>query len=364
MSPMAVEVPPPPLVPSASRATSHPSLEPMMSRAPRWLVVAAAAAFGAAGTVAAQRALDARAHAGGAQASAASPAAMAAPAAASPTPIASCPSGMVAVRGGPFFLGSDDDTPDERPAHAVVISPFCIDATEVTVADYKACSDQGECKRASLANDWPGIASRDRRAFDGLCNARDPDGRASHPVNCVDWSMASTYCASRHARLPTEAEWELAARGPDGRRFPWGDAAPDATRANACGAECVAWGKKNGLVETAIGTTDDGFATTAPVGSFPKGASPFGVLDAVGNVWEWTADWYGGYPSADAATARNPIGPATGKERVVRGGAWNGGFVDWMRPSFRWKNPPTAKSYAIGFRCAEIDVTWRRNRRR
>jgi formylglycine-generating enzyme required for sulfatase activity len=259
---------------------------------------------------------------------------------------------MVPIDASHFYMGSDDDLPAEKPAHPVTLAPFCIDRTEVTVADYKKCSDDGRCKRAPTSNEWPQISSRERKSFDAQCNARSPEERAKHPVNCVDWEMATNYCAAQGERLPSEAEWELAARGTGGREYPWGDEAPSADRLNACGRECVAWGRKNNASQTAMYDGDDGFATTAPVGSFPRGASPYGLVDVVGNVWEWTADWYGPY-RADGDVTRNPSGAANGKERVVRGGAWNGAYDDWVRPSFRWKNVPATRSYAIGFRCAK-----------
>ena len=95
---------------------------------------------------------------------------------------------------------------------------------------------------------------------------------------------------------------------------------------------------------------DDGFPNTAPVGSFPKGASRYGVEDVVGNVWEWVADWYGEY-GKDEQTS--PKGPASGDERVIRGGSWNGSYASWVRPTFRYKDAPTKRSYGIGFRCAK-----------
>ncbi|HZU82749.1 MAG TPA: SUMF1/EgtB/PvdO family nonheme iron enzyme, partial [Polyangiaceae bacterium] len=204
---------------------------------------------------------------------------------------AACPADMIEIPGGSFYMGSDEGLALERPAHQVTLGPFCIDRFEVTVAQYKACSDQGRCKRAGTTNDWKGIGDKERRAFDPLCNVRDPVARASHPVNCVDWEMADKFCRERGERLPTEAEWEFSARGPDGRKYPWGDDDPGAGHLNACGRECVAWGLKNGVEERAMYDVDDGFANTAPVGSFPKGASRYGVQDVVGNVWEWVADW-------------------------------------------------------------------------
>ena len=141
------------------------------------------------------------------------------------------------------------------------------------------CSDGGLCKRAGTSNEWDGIADKERKAFDPLCNMRDPEGKAKHPINCVDWEMADKFCREAGKRLPTEAEWESAARGPDGRKYPWGDDDPAAGYLNACGKECVAWGIKNGIEEKAMYQVDDGFANTAPVGSFPKGASRYGVKD-------------------------------------------------------------------------------------
>jgi eukaryotic-like serine/threonine-protein kinase len=267
--------------------------------------------------------------------------------AAPPTP--ACPPGMIHIPGGSFFMGSDDGVPLERPSHQVTLSPYCMDEFEVTVDQYKACSDAGRCKRAGTTNEWASIADKDRKAFDPLCTARDPAHYARHPVNCVDWEMANKFCREQTKRLPTEAEWEFAARGPDGRKYPWGDDDPSADRLNACGRECVAWGAKNGIEEKAMYDVDDGFPNTAPVGSFPKGASRYGVQDVVGNVWEWVSDSYAAYGKEEQ---KNPTGPAAGDEKVIRGGSWNGSYPSWVRPTFRYKDVPTKRSYGIGFRCA------------
>ncbi len=280
-------------------------------------------------------------------------------ASAAPVPIAppTCPPGMATIPGGKFFMGSDDkkDEENERPAHQVTLSPYCIDLTEVTVLAYKQCSDKGECKRAPRENEWPGISAREHKVYDPLCNIRDVDARGSYPVNCVDWELADTFCKTKGGHLPTEAEWEFATRGSDGRKYPWGDSPPnDGTRLNACGKECLAWGKKFNEEVTAMYSADDGFPTTAPVGSFPKGASPFGLQDVVGNVWEWASDWYAPY-TAEAQV--DPTG-GTGTDRVLRGGAWNGGDPGWVRPTYRFKSPPTLRSHGIGFRCAmELKVS-------
>jgi eukaryotic-like serine/threonine-protein kinase len=270
-----------------------------------------------------------------------------------PPPPPACPSGMITVDGGKFFMGSDDakDEEAERPAHQITLSPYCIDTTEVTVAQYKACSDKGECKRGPRDNEWPGITAREKKIYDPLCNIRDAEARGSYPINCVDWDLASAFCSASGRRLPTEAEWEFATRGSDGRKYPWGDDAPTGGgHLNACGKECVAWGKKNGEDVAAMYPVDDGFPTTAPVGSFPKGASPLGLQDVVGNVWEWASDWYAPY-TPDTQT--NPSGGASGTERVLRGGAWNGSDPSWVRPTYRFKSQPGLRSHGVGFRCAK-----------
>jgi eukaryotic-like serine/threonine-protein kinase len=261
-----------------------------------------------------------------------------------------CPEGMARIPGGQFYQGSDADDAmeSEKPAHQVKLPAFCIDLTEVTTRAYQVCSDAGKCKRASGTVRWPNITEAQKTSYGPLCNAGDPS-RADHPINCVDWSMAVHYCKVRGGRLPTEAEWEYATRGPDGRVYPWGDEDPTPKHLNACGNECVEWGKSHDESLTALFAGDDGFANTAPVGRYPLGRSRFGPLDVVGNVWEWVADWHGPYNPAEKT---RPTGPATGERRVIRGGAWNGSQKSWLRPSFRYAQDPTAFSHGIGFRCA------------
>ncbi len=280
-------------------------------------------------------------------------------ASAAPTPAGSCPPGMLKIPGGEYFMGSDekDADPSEKPPHKVKLSAYCIDELEVTVAQYKECSDKGACRRAGKENIWPGIVPAQRKIYDPLCNITDPIEKAKHPINCVDWEQAREACDSRGGRLPTEAEWEFAARGSDGRVYPWGDAPPSADLLNACGKECVAWQKKHPDPQTApalMYDQDDGFPNTAPVGSFPKGKSRWGLQDVVGNVWEWVSDYYAEYDKdAAKAPAQDPKGPATGPDRVIRGGAWNGSMPSWVRPSFRFHVAPDARSYGFGFRCAK-----------
>ena len=283
---------------------------------------------------------------------------VAAASSAGPTPARStahCPDGMQLIRGGNMFMG-EKGLPNAEPAHRVSVSSFCLDRTEVTAGAYDACVAGGNCLKATQDVKFPGMTERQRQKFKELCNTRRED-KQNHPINCVDWAMADNFCRvsggrlpSGGARLPTEAEWEFAARGSSQRNYPWGDEPPNATRLNACGTECDRWMARH--LET-IGTmyaADDGWPGTAPVGSFPKGASSDGLLDLAGNVWEWTADWYGDY-SADAQV--DPKGPPSGTERVVRGGSYNGTVSDWAKPSYRWKTPPDTFNHSIGLRCAK-----------
>jgi formylglycine-generating enzyme required for sulfatase activity len=271
-----------------------------------------------------------------------------------PTP--ACPDGMVPIQGGPYFMGNAEGGDNEKPEHKVVVSPYCIDRLEVSTEAYKKCSDDGECNRAPTSNEWPGITAQEHKIYDPLCNIRDLAGKAKHPINCVTWTMASTFCHAQKKRLPTEAEWEFAARGKDGRHYPWGDDEPSGGHLNACGLECVAWGKANKVKLEAMYPTDDGFPTTAPVGSFPAGKTIYGVEDMVGNVWEWVEDAWAPYEKGDPTKPlMNPKGPPVGEPnepRVIRGGAWNSEQASWLRPSFRYFSPADKKSYGVGFRCA------------
>jgi formylglycine-generating enzyme required for sulfatase activity/tRNA A-37 threonylcarbamoyl transferase component Bud32 len=276
-------------------------------------------------------------------------------------PPPACPTGMIHIDGGEFFMGSSDPRAldNEKPPHSVTLSPYCIDTTEVTVAAYKACSDSGKCLIAGKDNFFGGfddLGAGVRTTLNGLCNINEPSAKGSHPINCIDWEQASNFCSRKApgGRLPTEAEWEYAARGPDGRAYPWGDEAPSARFLNACGTECTSWGKKNKVQDVvtfaAMYKEDDKFPTTAPVGSFPDGKSRYGLEDVVGNVWEWTGDYFADY-AKDAQ--KDPTGPKAGEDgRVARGGAWNGADPSWVRPTFRFHFAPSSRSYGIGFRCA------------
>ena len=207
-----------------------------------------------------------------------------------PPPEPTCPSDMVPVHGGSFDMGTPvggGGDPDEIPVptgkRTVRLSAFCIDRTEVTVEAYADCVAAGACTPAPDTVEWTGIADVDRTLWNDakLCNA-NRDDRQSHPVNCVTWDQASTYCTAQQRRLPSEAEWEYAARGSDGRQYPWPAAlgAPSPTLFNGCDRACAALGKMLGLTWKPLFAASDDFAGTAPVGSYPDGASAFGGLDA------------------------------------------------------------------------------------
>jgi formylglycine-generating enzyme required for sulfatase activity len=211
---------------------------------------------------------------------------------------------------------------DETPAHRVSLDSFWIDRTEVTNAQYDLCVETGGCRPVDCENQFP-------------------KDRSEKAVGCVTWPDAQAYCRWAGARLPTEAEWEYAARGPDGYIFPWGDAF-DPARLNYCDINCTyKWQDRN---------YDDGYNWPAPVGSFESGASWCGAQDMAGNAWEWVADWYdfGYYANSPAY---NPQGPDAGSERVVRGGSahW---FPPYQRSANRIGISPWAVYASGGFRCA------------
>lgn len=271
---------------------------------------------------------------------------------AAPAKADSCPGAMFKIPAGQFYMGSDDKGAEDnqKPAHNVSLDGFCMDATEVTVADYQKCSQTGACRRLKPEVGYVKMKPHEEKAFLPLCNI-DAPGREQHPMNCISWRDADTFCRKNDKRLPTEAEWEYATRGPDGRVFPWGDDKPTVAHLNACDLDCVTWSKKAGVgVLVLFESESDGFAATSPVGKFPKGDSRFGPKDVVGNVWEWVADFEGSYTAAEQ---KNPTGPASGEKKVIRGGAWNGAREEWLHPSFRFAAEPERRHPAIGFRCAK-----------
>ena len=216
---------------------------------------------------------------------------------------------------------------DEQPAHTVALDAFWIDRTEVTNTHYRRCVDAGTCTPPVETGSYSRATYYGDPAFD------------DHPAIWVNQQQAAAYCAWAGGRLPTEAEWEYAARGPESRLFPWGDAF-DGTRLNYCDAGCA-----TGVRDE---TLDDGFAETAPVGSFPTGVSWCGALDMAGNVREWVADWHGYYT---AQRQVNPTGPAVGEGRIPKGGCWLD-KPDDVRCANRGANAPDYTRHKVGFRCA------------
>ena len=260
-----------------------------------------------------------------------------APSRTAPASVHGCAATQILIPGGTFWMGDPDYA---KPVHKVTLSPFCIDRTEVTVAGYRACVQDGGCPPPSATVDWKDIKPEEKTKWSPYCTwgKRKLD---EHPINCVDWNQATTFCEWAGGRLPSEAEWEYAARGKDGRLYPWGNQRPDASRLNACGGECG---------QARMYPGDDGWPATAPVGSFPEGASAFGVLDMAGNVWEWTADSFADYsdqPVTDPQRLQHDESP-----RVFRGGSWTNVDPVWVRAGYRNKRDPGSRTMILGFRCA------------
>lgn len=209
---------------------------------------------------------------------------------------------MVVIPEGYALIGGEGS--ENSPAHEAVIARFLMDATEVTVDAYASCTQAGKCKPMHTDNPF--------------CNVHF-EGRGSHPVNCIDWNDAAAYCELLGKRLPTEHEWEYAARGgSEGRLYSWGNEEPDARRS------CY---MHNG--------------GSCPVAQFPAGA--FGLFDMTGNVWEWTSSWYGPYPGE----------AETGLFKVYRGGSWSRRFSKWMRNDLRNRFKPEEEGGSLGMRCAK-----------
>jgi formylglycine-generating enzyme required for sulfatase activity len=222
---------------------------------------------------------------------------------------------LMRVPAGEFLMGSDnrdaEAAPDEKPQHPVYVDAFWIDRNEITNALYARCVEAGKCSLPVM----PG-----ERFYEKL----------NQPVQGVAWTQAVDYCQWAGRRLPTEAEWEKAGRGTDGRLYPWGNTPPSEQQANF----------------------DFLFDGLIDVGQLPVGASPYGALDMAGNVWEWTADRYDENYYAKSPY-KNPTGPESGTTRVVRGGAWNTVLRAIRVTNRHWAFP--GRDDFMGFRCAQDD---------
>ena len=256
-------------------------------------------------------------------------------------PRANCPQGMRGIPAGRLMMGRDEGKPPERPAHPVTLNAYCIDQNEVTVEAYDACVKQGACRKPEPRIAWPKASVDEHRRWDPMCNSGQKD-RARHPQNCVSWEEAAQFCRWAQKRLPSEEEWELAARGMDSRPFPWGANAPAPRLLNACDEGCVSAPELKDLSLVPIAIGRDGAMTTTQVGSYFDGASMFGVLDLAGNVAEWTADAHCPYPGKNcSATAR-----------TVRGGSFLSTDPDDVRTTARVGQEPDVRAADLGFRCA------------
>jgi formylglycine-generating enzyme required for sulfatase activity len=222
---------------------------------------------------------------------------------------------QVAVPGGTFDMGAPSG--DELPLHTVTVGDINIDQYEVTNERYAACVDAGCCTAP---------------AYDGSYSGRQPyygnEMFRRCPVIFVTWDQARRYCEGLGARLPTEAEWEHAARGGEGRPYPWGADPPNSSRAN-------------------FGSSRTG--DTGEVGRRPDGATPEGVHDMAGNVWEWVADWYSATYYTESPSD-NPQGPESGVARVARGGSF-GSEATEIYSFYRVGFHPTETFSNVGFRC-------------
>lgn len=215
-----------------------------------------------------------------------------------------------------FTMGSDQGDPDEKPVHEITLNTFYIDQYEVTNSFYRSCVESGNCQPPLKISSWTRPSYYGNSQF------------GNYPVVYIDWNMAKTYCLWRGARLPTEAEWEKAARGGmDYRTYPWGENI-DKSYAN--------YGRNIG--------------DTKAVGSYESGKSIFGAYDMAGNVWEWVADWYIGRYYSELGDL-NPIGPLRGDYHVLRGGSWYDSAFHIRAANREYNNVPPDKYYLVGFRC-------------
>jgi formylglycine-generating enzyme required for sulfatase activity len=254
------------------------------------------------------------------------------------------------VPAGAFSMGSENGNDGEKPVHIVTLGAYWIDQTEVTNARFAQFIEETGYQTLAEKEGWGLVWTPSTVEQVNGADWKHPQGPQSsisgmeqHPVVQVSWDDAVAYCQWAGHRLPTEAEWEKAARGTDGWTYPWGESKPAGNRLN--------FADKNLQVDWANKSIDDGYQLTAPVGNYPDGASPYGVLDMAGNVSEWVADWYADSYYGSQTEGYNPLGPNLGEYRVLRGGSWlNNGWV--VRTSVRTRDYPSNRYDLFGFRCS------------
>lgn len=265
---------------------------------------------------------------------------------------------MVYIPPGEFLMGSKNGEgyPPENPQHTVYLDPYYIGKYEVTNREFLRFVEETGYITQVEKNGWGWVwVGKKWRRVRGA-NWKAPLGPGSsisdkmnHPVVQVSWFDAMAYCrwlskvTGERYFLPTEAQWEKAARGTDGRRWPWGDEW-DGTRLN--------FADKNTNCPWRDESVDDGYRYTAPVGNYPGGASPYGTMDMAGNVWEWCMDWY--EPEYYAISPRiNPTGPENGSSRVIRGGSWYAEKTG-VRCAQRYHSHPAFGDAGTGFRVVKL----------
>jgi len=256
---------------------------------------------------------------------------------------------MVYVPEGEFSMGSNVGEANEQPRHTVYLDAYWIDKTEATNAMFALFVEATGYQTNAVGQGsswifdgagWSEVSGADWQHPRGP--ASDLTSLDNHPVVNVSWNDAAAYCEWAGSRLPSEAEWEKAARGLDGRTYPWGNQSPAGNLLNFADA--------NLSVDWASRSVDDGYEFTAPVGSYPAGASPYGALDMAGNVWEWVNDWYSETYYRVSPTS-NPVGPSAGNSRVLRGGSWNHDGSN-LHSYIRISTSPSAAIDNFGFRCS------------
>jgi formylglycine-generating enzyme required for sulfatase activity len=272
---------------------------------------------------------------------------------------------MVLIEAGWFEMGSTKEQMDaayqlgkkynkdtkrawfksEKPQHRVWVDAYYIDKTEVTNREYRQFMEASGYERKEYwsAEGWKFI--QQKKITEPRYWSNPEFNQPNQPVIGISWYEAEAYASWAGKKLPTEAQWEKAARGNDKRKYAWGNEAADGSRANYCDAKCVYnWKDKS---------ANDGHNYTSPVGSYEAGKSPDGIYDLTGNVWEWVRDWY----DADyysQSPERNPVNDKKSTHRVLRGGGW-GNILALVRSAYRNRASPITRSGDVGFRCVALE---------